>query len=278
MALQRKREWKTVGVTGPYSSGVPLVRITKKVHLNAFPWGPGKLSSDLCPLQSQVLHSGLRFHFISRPHLMWGLKLCLSWRVSQLLYPNSCWHRFQSPGIILGTGESFADQVCGFLGHIISSETQEASDLIVPNLFHVWVIVAKDLVLVQVLSIKLLTLTFLCNYSFLFHLRGGYLIASDNNPPELTHSSELFPIVLLRTLSRSFLKPLPGWSPICGQAALAFYQSMQDTNPVIFSFLGELQITGHLAIHSPQAKNVSFYFSLQELVLAQVYLPPLRLC
>ena len=85
-----------------------------------------------------------------------------------------------------------------------------------PNLFHVWVILAKDLVLVQVLSIKLLTLAFLCDYSSLFHLRSGYLVASDNNPPELTCVSELFPIVLLRTLTRSFLKPLPGWSPIYG--------------------------------------------------------------
>lgn len=36
------------------------------------------------------------------------------------------------------------------------------------------------------------------------------------------------------------------------------------------------QITGHLVICRPQAKNVPFYFCLQELVLAQIYLSPLR--
>lgn len=57
--------------------------------------------------------------------------------VSQFLYPVSCWHWFWSLGTTSGASQSFVDRICGFFGHVIPSETWQASGLFVQYGSHV---------------------------------------------------------------------------------------------------------------------------------------------
>lgn len=57
--------------------------------------------------------------------------------VSQFLYPVSCWHWFWSLGTTSGASQSFVDRLCGFFGHVIPSETWQASGLFVQYGSHV---------------------------------------------------------------------------------------------------------------------------------------------
>ena len=134
------RLWKRNKMTAVENGFTEKERMANTNHRPMWQWSPsgenhresspeclslGPWKALLWPLSFVVpgsaLWTSLPFYFMTSSEVGTGAMPFLG--VSQLLYPNSSLHRFQSPGIILGTGESFADQVCGFLGHIISSET-----------------------------------------------------------------------------------------------------------------------------------------------------------